>query len=130
MSKIDTVTWAVREPLSDRELQELFSTVYNNPNTVPFHTILAHCLTWVSARRGGKLSGFANLIWDGLYHGLIVDRCALDEDLHLQVALKMLETLKRDHPTITKIHIECSEKEIPVLEPLGFQRRVYGRVLF
>ena len=46
------------------------------------------------------------------------------------VSSLMLETLKRDHPTITKIHIECSEKEIPLLEPLGFQRRVYGRVLF
>ena len=31
----------------------------------------------------------------------------------------MLETLKRDHPTITKIHIECSEKEIPRARAAG-----------
>jgi hypothetical protein len=131
--KDDVITWAVREPLSDAELQELFSAVYKRPNTVPFHTILANCATWVSARKGGRLAGFANVIWDGLYHALIVDRCArVDETgaLHHQVAVKVLEVLKRDYPTVTKIHIECDEKEIPLLEPFGFQRRTYGRILY
>src|SRR5258708_3443675 len=99
MGQNDSITWSVREPLSDRELQDLFSAVYKRPNTVPFHTILEHCLTWVSARKDGHLVGFANVIWDGLYHALIVDRAARDDEageLHHQVALKVLEVLRRE----------------------------------
>ena len=34
MNKIDTVTWAVREPLSDAELQELKDTVRGMQQTI------------------------------------------------------------------------------------------------
>ena len=68
------ITWGIREVLSDAELQDLFSAVYKRKNEVNFHIILANSLSWVSARRDGKLVGFANIIWDGLYHALIVDR--------------------------------------------------------
>lgn len=130
MNTSDEVTWAVREALPDADLQAMFSTVYKRPNTVPFHTILEHCLTWVSARRNGQLVAFANVIWDGLYHALIVDRAALSEDLHHQAALKVLEVLKRDYPTVSKVHIECSEAEMPLLKPYGFEPRSYGRILY
>jgi hypothetical protein len=130
MQKSDSIMWRVREPLSDRELQELFSAVYRRENTVPFHTILEHCLTWVSARDGGRLVGFANVVWDGLYHAIIVDRAALTDDLHHRAALEVLEVLRREYPTVSKVHIECTEAEIPLLEPLGFERRTYGRILY
>ena len=130
MQVCDVLDWRVRDDLSDAELQALFSAVYRRPNTVPFRTILDHCLFWVSVRRGGTLAGFANVIWDGLYHALIVDRAALDADLHHQLALKVLEVLKRDYPTVSKVHIECGEDEIPLLSPLGFERRTYGRILY
>lgn len=126
----DLISWAVREPLSDTELQKLFSTVYKRENTVPFHTILENCLFWVSARQHGELVAFANVIWDGLYHALIVDRAALSEELHHMAAVKVLEALKQRYPTVSKVHIECSEAEIPLLEPFGFQRRTYGRILY
>jgi hypothetical protein len=133
MDERDTLTWSIRENLSDAELQELFSAVYKRKNDVPFSIILANSLSWVSARRDGRLVGFANLIWDGLYHALIVDRAARDDesgDIRHQIVLKLLELLKRDYPTVSKVHIECAEEEIPQLEPYGFERRTYGRILY
>ena len=127
-----SVTWRVREPLSDPELQELFSAVYNHPNTVPFHTILDHCLTWISARQGSRLVGFANVIWDGLHHALVVDRAARDDPsgaLHSELLVKVVDVVRKDYPTVSKVHVECNEGEIPLLEPLGFQRRLGGRIL-
>jgi hypothetical protein len=127
------LTWSIRESLSDAELQELFSVVYKRKNEVPFHIILAHSLTWVSARRDGQLVGFANLIWDGLYHALIVDRAARDDEsgeLRHQIVVKVLEVLKRNYPTVSKVHIECAEEEIRQLQPFGFERRTYGRILY
>ena len=129
----DTLTWSVREALSDAELQELFSAVYKRKNEVDFHIILANSLSWVSARRNGKLVGFANVIWDGLYHALIVDRAARDDEsgeLRHEIVVKVLEMLKRDYPTVSKVHVECAEEEIPQLQPYGFERRTYGRILY
>jgi hypothetical protein len=127
------LTWSVRETLSDKELQELFSAVYKRRNEVDFHIILANSLSWVSARRDGQLVGFANVIWDGLYHALIVDRAARDDvpgDLRHEIVVKVLEMLKRDYPTVSKVHVECAEDEISQLEPYGFERRTYGRILY
>jgi hypothetical protein len=127
------ITWSVNEALSDAELQELFTTNYKRPNTVPFHQILEHCLLWVSARQDGQLVAFANVIWDGLYHALIVDRVGLDAvspGLKHEAALKVVEALRERHPTVSKVHIECDEEEIPLLAPLGFERRTYGRLLW
>lgn len=127
------VVWSVSEPLPDRDLQEMFSAVYKRENKVPFHTILANCLFWVSARDGEKLVAFANVIWDGLYHALVVDRAALEHpsgDLKHEALLKVLEVLKERYPTVTKIHVECDEDEIGRLEPLGFVRRTGGRILW
>jgi hypothetical protein len=128
-----TIAWSIREDLSDAELQELFSAVYKRKNDVNFHIILANSLSWVSARRDGKLVGFANIIWDGLYHALIVDRAARDDesgDLRHQLVVKVLEMLKRDYPSVSKVHIECAEEEIPQLQPYGFEQRTYGRILY
>jgi hypothetical protein len=100
---------------------------------VDFHIILRNSLSWVSVRRDGQLVGFANIIWDGLYHALIVDRAARDDengDLRHQLVVKVLELLKRHYPTVSKVHIECAEEEIPQLEPYGFERRTYGRILY
>lgn len=126
----NAIAWAVKEPLSDAELQKLFSAVYKRRNTVSFHIILENCLFWVSARRGDELVAFANVIWDGLYHALIVDRAALTQELHHLAAVKVLEVLKQQYPTVSKVHIECGEAEIPLLVPFGFERRTYGRILY
>jgi len=127
------IEWSVSAPLPDKDLQEMFSAVYKRKNEVPFHTILENCLFWVSGRDDGKLVAFANVIWDGLYHALVVDRAALEHasgDLKHEVLLRVLEVFKERYPTINKIHIECDEDEIRRLEPLGFQRRTYGRILW
>jgi len=128
------VVWSVSEALPDRELQDMFSAVYGRPNRVAFHTILANSLFWVSARNeDGTLVAFANVIWDGLYHALVVDRAALTHpsgDLKHEALLRVCDVLKERYPTVSKIHVECDEGEIPLLEPLGFERRTYGRLLW
>jgi hypothetical protein len=127
------IAWSVSEAIPDVDLQRMFSVVYGRENRVPFHTILDNCLFWVSARDDGTLCAFANVIWDGLYHALIVDRAALPHpsgDLKHEVLLKVCDVLKERYPTINKIHVECEEDEIDRLKPLGFQRRTYGRLLW
>jgi hypothetical protein len=127
------IQWSVSDEIPDADLQRMFSAVYKRENKVPFHTILANCLFWVSARDDGELCAFANVIWDGLYHALVVDRAALERpgiDLKHEVLLKVCEVLKERYPTVNKIHVECDEDEIDRLTPLGFQRRTYGRLLW
>lgn len=127
------IEWAVSEKIPDADLQRMFSAVYKRENRVPFHIILDNCLFWVSARNDGELCAFANVIWDGLYHALIVDRAALphpERDLKHEVLLRACDVLKEQYLTVNKVHVECEEDEIDRLAPLGFQRRTYGRLLW
>ncbi len=40
-----------------------------------------HSLGWVTAREGGRLVGFVNVVWDGLVHAWLQDT-AVDPDEH------------------------------------------------
>ena len=35
--------------------------------------VRAHSLGWVTARQGGELAGFVNVVWDGLVHAWVQD---------------------------------------------------------
>ncbi|MES2202660.1 MAG: GNAT family N-acetyltransferase, partial [candidate division FCPU426 bacterium] len=61
-------------PLSDTELNALFSASWPGLQPRAFQPILVRSLTYVSARNSsGRLLGFVNLAWDGGLHGFLLD---------------------------------------------------------
>lgn len=42
-----------------------------------------HSLGWVTARRGGALTGFVNVVWDGAVHAWLQDVMVADSARHL-----------------------------------------------
>ncbi|WP_405495126.1 GNAT family N-acetyltransferase [Streptomyces sp. NBC_00096] len=61
------------EPLTDAELNALFAASWPGHRDVPFGPVLARSLTWIAARRDGRLTGYVNLAWDGGAHAFVLD---------------------------------------------------------
>lgn len=58
-----------------------------------------HSLGWVTARRGARLVGFTNVLWDGLVHAWIQDVMVADDSRHQGVGLRLVEVARRGAAT-------------------------------
>lgn len=69
----DGAALALRPDLTDRELNELFGAAWPGHRPTSFAPVLARSLTWVAARRAGRLVGFVNVAGDGGAHAFVLD---------------------------------------------------------
>jgi GNAT superfamily N-acetyltransferase len=70
---MDDLTFAVRTPLIDTELNALFAAAWQGHADKRFGPMLDKSLTWVTAWRGERLVGFVNVATDGGAHAFVLD---------------------------------------------------------
>jgi GNAT superfamily N-acetyltransferase len=70
---IEGVVLAVRQPLTDAELNALFASAWPDHRPVRFKPVLQRSLTWIVARSGDRLVGFVNVATDGGTHAFLLD---------------------------------------------------------
>jgi GNAT superfamily N-acetyltransferase len=66
-------TLRTRTPLTDTQLNELFTAAWPNHVTTAFAAVHRHSLTWISAWRGEHLIGYVNVATDGGHHTFLLD---------------------------------------------------------
>ncbi|WP_330295308.1 GNAT family N-acetyltransferase [Streptomyces sp. NBC_00503] len=62
-----------REPLADAELNALFAAAWPGHRDTSFAPVLERSLSWIAARREGRLVGYVNVAWDGGVHAFVLD---------------------------------------------------------
>jgi GNAT superfamily N-acetyltransferase len=70
------IVYRWRDEVRNDEISPLHAEAFETEDLVgrDWQTALAeHALGWVTARDGGRLVGFVNVIWDGLAHAWIQD---------------------------------------------------------
>jgi GNAT superfamily N-acetyltransferase len=75
MTDAPAVSYTWRGPAEELELDWLHAEAFDHPPT-PAHwqrQLESHSLGWVCARLGEELVGFANVIWDGGLHAVLLD---------------------------------------------------------
>jgi GNAT superfamily N-acetyltransferase len=70
---MDEIEYKIQPQLSDRDLNDLFASAWENHAQRQFGPLLTHSLTYVGAFDGPRLVGFVNVGWDGGIHGFILD---------------------------------------------------------
>ncbi|CAM5537128.1 GNAT family N-acetyltransferase (plasmid) [Streptomyces viridifaciens] len=63
----------VRPGLTDAELNELFGAAWPDHRPTSFAPVLSRSLTWIAARRAGRLIGYVNVVGDGGAHAFVLD---------------------------------------------------------
>jgi GNAT superfamily N-acetyltransferase len=66
-------TFAVDDPVSDDELNQLYALAWDSHAPRGFQAVLRRSLCWVTARADGLLVGFAYVAWDGGAHAFLLD---------------------------------------------------------
>ncbi|MFF4344393.1 GNAT family N-acetyltransferase [Kitasatospora sp. NPDC001540] len=72
-SQVGDEVLVVRPDLTDAELNGLFSASWPTHRPTSFAPMLSRSLTWIAARRGGRLVGFVNVVGDGGAHAFVLD---------------------------------------------------------
>ncbi|QPC84413.1 GNAT family N-acetyltransferase [Phototrophicus methaneseepsis] len=67
------IEFRIRPPITNEELNPLFSTAWAKHTWADFDPVLKRSLLYVCAYDGDKLVGFVYVAWDGGVHGFILD---------------------------------------------------------
>ncbi len=67
------ITYVIKPEISDKLLNELFLSAWDDHEENSFRSVLAHSLTYVCAFDKDRLVAFVNVAWDGGVHGFILD---------------------------------------------------------
>ncbi|GLZ79791.1 N-acetyltransferase [Actinorhabdospora filicis] len=62
-----------RGPVADDEMHTLFDAAWGGTSGTAWGPLLERSLTWVTARRDGRLVGFVNVATDGGAHAFLLD---------------------------------------------------------
>jgi GNAT superfamily N-acetyltransferase len=88
-----------RGPFTSREANELhaeaFGTrVFTDAEWNWRDQVAAHSLGWVTAREGGSLTGFVNVLWDGEVHAWLQDVMVAAVSRHRGVGRQLVATAR------------------------------------
>lgn len=129
---MSSLQYKTHSPLTNDDLNGLFGRVGNKTMSVDFSRILDQSLTWIAGYDGDVLMAWINVAWDGFVHAFLVDRIAMDDEdgaVRSELVRQAIAAIRRDHPTVFKIHADCRPDEIPWLVELGFQQLPGGIVV-
>jgi GNAT superfamily N-acetyltransferase len=90
------VVLAVRPVLTDTDLNELFSASWPGHQTTSFEPKLARSLTWITARREGRLVGYVNVIGDGGAHAFILDTTVHPDERRRGLGVQLVQAAATD----------------------------------
>ena len=110
--------------VGSEELQHLFrqTTWARERSVVGIEAMLALTPTYVSARAGDRLVGFARTLTDGVYRALI-DDVVVDERMRGQgIGALLVQRLLDRLRDVEEVFLGCSEDVVPFYAGLGFLR--------
>ena len=103
---MNEIEYKIEPELSDRELNELFSSAWENYSERKFQSVLEKSLTYVSAFDGSCLVGFVNVAWDGGIHGFILDTTVHPEFQHRGIGSELMKRAARRYSVETLFAIQ------------------------
>ena len=93
MSTDDEVCYEWRGDVDNHDLNDLHAEAFGHP---PLDSdwkgrLANHSLGWVCARRGAKLLGFVNVIWDGGEHAFLLDTVVAPLARHQGIGTQLVQ---------------------------------------
>ena len=85
------IEYKIDPQISDDDLNDLFTSTWENHVPRKFGPILEHSLTYICAVDNSKLVGFVNVAWDGGIHGFILDTTVHGSYQHRRIGTEMME---------------------------------------
>jgi GNAT superfamily N-acetyltransferase len=127
------ITFHWRGAFDNAEVNSLHAAAFAHP-VAPDDwqgLVQRHSLGWVTARRGGALTGFVNVVWDGAFHAWIQDVMVAGDARHQGVGTGLV-TAARDGARAAGcewLHVDFDEEHRPFyIEACGFTPAAAGLI--
>lgn len=85
-----------RGPVTDPEMNALFTAAWESESTTAWAPILDRSLTWITARRDGRLVGFVNVATDGGAHAFLLDTTVHPDEQRQGLGRQLIEAAAED----------------------------------
>lgn len=121
----EAITMDWRAEIVDAELQALHASAFEtSPRGDAWVDRLRRLsLGWVTAREGGRLVGFVNVVWDDAAHAFLLDAVVAPELQHRGVGRRLVD-LAVEHARQAGcqwMHVDSEESAWALYESCGFQ---------
>ena len=126
------VTYRLRPPLSNEELNALFSTGrprwQTAPDTSDWQRVLLHSLTYVAAFDEEHLIGFVNVAWDGRAHAFLLDPRVHPDYRHQGIGTELVRraAAQAREAGCEWLHVDYERQLSPFYQACGFRPTMAG----
>lgn len=124
------LNYQISPPLSNAQMNNLFSSAWPNHRERDFSQLLAHSLAYVAAFSGTQLVGFVNIAWDGGVHGFILDttvHAGFQRQGIGQRLLKEAEKVGKQHD-LEWLHVDFTPEYESFYRGAGFRPTLAGLI--
>jgi GNAT superfamily N-acetyltransferase len=122
------IRYRVNPPVTDDELNELFSSSWPSHTQSAFGPVLSRSLVYVCAYHAERLVGFVNLAWDGGAHAFLLDITVHPEQQRRGIGQRLVRRaadLAREHG-IEWLHVDYEPRLRRFYEACGFRHTEAG----
>ena len=126
------ITYTLRPPLGNEELNALFSSGWpswqTEPDTSDWLPVLSHSLAYVGAFDGEELIGFVNVAWDGRTHAFLLDPRVHPDYRHQGIGKELV----RRAAAVAReagcewLHVDYEPQLTPFYQACGFRPTMAG----
>ncbi|HEX5368621.1 MAG TPA: GNAT family N-acetyltransferase [Dehalococcoidia bacterium] len=128
----DEIAYRLNPPLSNLELNALFSTGWAAWQTAPdasdWQAVLTHSLVYIGAFVGESLVGFVNVAWDGRDHAFLLDPRLEPEFRHRGIGSELVRRAAEESRAAgcEWLHVDYEPELAPFYEACGFKSSAAG----
>ena len=125
---MNEIAYQIRPELSDRDLNALFASAWENHAEREFGPVLAQSLTYVGAFDGSRLVGFVNVAWDGGVHGFILDTTVHPEFQRRGIGTELMKRAAKiaAQQELEWLHVDYEPHLHPFYRGCGYEKTDAG----
>lgn len=115
-------------PLTDGELNALFTAAWPAHRWTSFAPVLARSLVWLGAFRAGRLVGYVNVVGDGGAHAFLLDPTVHPSERRKGHGTRLVRTAAEQARTRGAhwLHVDFEEELTPFYARCGFRPTAAG----
>lgn len=124
------IDYRISPPVTNDELNSLFSNAWENHETLNFTPVLSHSLFYVCAYHETRLIGYVNVAWDGAHHGFILDTTVNREFRRRGIGVQLVKLASEEakKSDIYWLHVDYEPHLEDFYRKCGFRNTTAGLI--
>lgn len=127
---IDAITFGISPAVSNKTLNDLFASAWEDYHPSDFEPVLRRSLLYVCACQDEQVIGFVNMAWDGGIHAFLLDTTVHRDFQRRGIGVKLVEIAvdAARERGIEWVHVDYEPHVAAFYQKCGFQHTEAGLI--